>query len=260
MYMFIKKTATALIALLIFGAFFSLSAQQRAFALVVNKTGMGFIIRAGQKKPALINDLLQEADEVETSAGATVTIQLSSGVVCQIGPATKLRINQLSRNGQAVNANMNLTRGSVTSQANMPAGSRIQVVTPTAIAGVRGTEFIVEANAQSTNVLVNTGEVNVQDPSGTNSVSVPAGNKATADAQGLHSAILEKFEKQKFEILKKFEEMRQRNFDAVVEQKRRDQELIEQRRNNPFNRPQPTPQPDPNTPDPNNPPPVPENP
>ena len=208
-----------------------LSQQNPTKGLVLSKTGQVFVIRGGQRIELHVNDRLQQGDELETMGGSTVSLQLSNGVACQIGSSTRMQIDRFSRSGEVVNARFNLLNGSVATGARMPPGSSIQVATPTSIASVRGTEFIVEAaNSTTTNVLVNNGTVNVQ--SGENQTDVPAGQKVVADTTGVHQAILDKFDQQKFEIFKQFEAAKKANLQAVIDQLERNQQLIQQQREN----------------------------
>jgi hypothetical protein len=127
----------------------------------------------------------------------------------------------------------------LTKTDKLTAGSSVKIVTPTATASVRGTEFMVKEEEEASTTLVSEGSVEVSDSSNENSEVVEEGNKAnisetgelilsTLDetdtqelgemAQGL-SGISEDGAKRIQEILQTFEENKELIKKAVEAQK-----------------------------------------
>jgi hypothetical protein len=199
-----------------------LAAEPRA--LVLGVTGQAHA-RIGEQKPAPIkrDTTLPAGVEIRTGKGAQVTLQLSPTLLCRIGENSTVKLDVLSGT-----IRLNMQKGSVGTQAGK--GTQMQIATPTAIASVRGTEFIVETESEAeATVLVNEGTVAVENEAG-QSADVEAGNKVVADAQDLKLSIMEQFEKDKFAIFEEFKKLKKQNYDAYLEQVRRNEELREQMR------------------------------
>ncbi|MEQ9366239.1 MAG: FecR family protein [Leptospirales bacterium] len=174
--------------------------------------------------------------EIRTGKKSAVTLQLSPTLICRIGENTVVQLENL----KGV-ARLKLAVGSVGAQVQPNTKTRMEVVTTTAIAGVRGTEFIVETDRPSpeedskamrpgdTRVLVNEGVVAVSPPDDESaSRDVQAGNKILSDGESLKLSILENFERQKFSIFEGFAGLKKKNYEAYVDQLRRNEELKEQ--------------------------------
>mgnify|MGYP001210572820 CR=1 FL=1 len=202
-------------------------------ALVVFKQGDASIVRGGKTIPAKVKDLIYEKDEIITGASGELSIQLSSGVLVKISSGSKLVIDGIARSNQNTDLAIRLENGTILGQASKD-GKKLdmKIQSPTAIAGVRGTEFIIDANQEQTSVLVNEGVVNVSNSAGEVNVDVEPGNKVVSDGKELISSVLEAFEKQRFEIFERFNKEKQKSFDVVVDQVRRNKELMEQQKQN----------------------------
>ena len=209
--------------------------QSPLMGLALDVRGPAHFTHNGERKQLVWDTLLYAGDRVETGAGGTVVLQLSPHLVCSVGERSQVTMEELQRatagNGQITR--LNVSQGSVAAQVDPGTGQDVTVHTPTAVAAVRGTEFIVEADEDSAAVLVNEGSVAVENEAG-DTAEVEAGNKIVSDAEGLHQSILEAFEQQKFEIIAQFRELRRANFEHYTEQLRRNQELMDQ-----FRRDQP---------------------
>lgn len=226
------KTKLLLISLLAAFASLPLQAQTARMALVVFKKGTATVVHAGKESPAKVNDIIYEKDEIRTGKDGELSIQLASGVMMKVAPGSALVVEMISRDGKESNFALQLKQGSMLAKADREGkGLNMTIQSPTAIAGVRGTELIVDASPDRTAVLVNNGSVHVTDPAGTRSVDVEGGNKVVADTQGFQQGIMDAFEKQRFAILDQFEKEKRANFENVLDQIRRNRELIEGQRN-----------------------------
>lgn len=191
---------------------------------------------------------LQGADEIRTGAASAVILAFPTTRV-RIAENTALVIDDLYTGSEAPRLRARLTRGAVATEVDRGTNSQVSIAGPTAIAGVRGTQFIVETSgagdAATTSVLVNEGEVGVTSPASPTEIAIAAGQKAICDAQGTRTAILEQFEKDKFRIFEEFRRVRQEAQDAVNRQRQEARDALDEiRRNRPNVSPNPTPAPE----------------
>ncbi|MBI3394616.1 MAG: FecR domain-containing protein [Spirochaetia bacterium] len=191
--------------------------EKQSIALILSVKGSVTV----NKTPAKANGLLRQGDTMETGDGAAASV----------GPKSVVKLVKLDRQGDTLQMQMDLSKGSVATNAGkLPPKSNVQINAPTAIAGVRGTEFIVEAGSDKANVLVNDGSVAVTDSAGKGEEVAGPGQAVTATATGLQVRIMEQFEKQKFQIMEEMRKSRKANLDALVDQIKRNEELIQQQK------------------------------
>lgn len=211
-----------------------LQADPVKLALVVFKKGDASLVRNGKVQPAKVKDLIQEKDEIRTGAGGELSLQLSSGVLVKVAANSSLVIEGIARDEKGSTLALRLNNGTLLGKASKESGKdlNLTVHAPTVIAGVRGTEFIVDANAEQSSVLVDEGVVNVSDATGSRSVDCEAGNKVVSDGKELVQGVLDAYEKQRFAIFERFEKEKQKGFETVVEQIRKNKELMEQQKQN----------------------------
>ena len=157
----------------------SLSVIQR-LAYVSNASGEVQLRRQQEKawRPLGSVKQLKTGDAMRTGAKAGVELSWVDGTRAKLGENTELVIRKCTFNANRKVSHslfrLNLGRIWVRVVQSLKAGSKFEVATPTATAGVRGTVFSVgvDLNGQ-TEVSVYHGEVAVA--AGNSSVSVPAG-------------------------------------------------------------------------------------
>lgn len=115
------------------------------------KQVQGAVSLAGQSDRPAPGDALRDGDRLQTGRQSTVTVVLQDGTLLAVGPNSEMDLSQFQFNTttQDGSALVNLLRGSVrviTGLMTKTQPERFQVRTPTAVVGVRGTDFIVEAN------------------------------------------------------------------------------------------------------------------
>lgn len=125
------------------------------------------IIRGGKTIPAQTGIAILEGDSIQTEAKAKVKMLMTDGTILDIGPSSKFNITDYYYN-PTTRANYSLVYGR--GRAKVPRSRKRQNVrftTPTAVAGVRGTDIIFEYNAATgqTRIIVVTGTVIVVNPS-----------------------------------------------------------------------------------------------
>ncbi len=250
---FAVAAGIALLAMSVGAPYRELSAQSSpARALVLDVRGDARVLDVPDDAPGRAlkkNSTVPAGAEIRTGPRSAATLQLSPTLICRLGANTVVRLEALKGD-----ARLRLAQGSVGAQAQPNTGTRMQIVTPTVIAGVRGTEFIVETAAENapaapglpdlatgdaqapggeSQVLVNEGVVAVSAASGAGAADsqpreVTAGNKIVSDGETLRLSILEEFERQKFEIFEEFGKLKKQNYEAYLEQVRRNEELREE--------------------------------
>ena len=127
---------------------------------------------------------LSAGTRLEVAANSSATLRFADGSVLRVQPGTRLTLDTVSvyAGGGMADTRLRLQQGRVEVGANprRAPGSRLQVITPSAVAAVRGTRFRVGADATATQQETLTGEVAL-DAAG-RSVAVLAGQGSVAEA------------------------------------------------------------------------------
>ncbi len=159
---------------ILFSAFFLcssfLSAQEEAVGKVVIMEGSAKIIRQGKTIPVALLSRIYPDDTIITRGGSRMKILFIDGSVLTIGNRTKISIEKFlyEKKEKKREASFNLTLGKVrTILTKASKDSLYEIKTPTAVAGARGTNFIVWVVSRGvTTVLVLEGEIDVGDIGG----------------------------------------------------------------------------------------------
>ncbi len=118
-------------------------------------------------------------DKILTAENSYVKIFLIDDSVLTVGANSRFVISKFIVNERSRISIFNLIEGKVKAVISKflrkGAENRVLINTPTAVAGVRGTEFVVETNGQMTEVGVLDGEVEVRDRNGMGSVILKPG-------------------------------------------------------------------------------------
>lgn len=201
------------------------------------------------------NLILNTNDIIQTAAGGRVMLAIP-GARIALGNGARIRIGDLAANGGASSGTIHLMAGSVAVEADS-GQTQLKVSGPTAVAAVRGTQFIVETEgnaAQSaaadapTQVLVGEGSVSVSARNG-QEFTVQAGQKIICDVQAARQQILEEHDRVKMNIFEEFARVRDAARNAVRAQRESGRDAMEEiRRQRPQQgpmAPQPAPEPAP---------------
>lgn len=99
--------------------------------------------RSGTREPAAVGAVLAPTDVVITGAGASAEMMMKGFGIVKIGADSRIRVISLVEGGSGSTAEIKLERGDLASFIKKKqTGDNYSVVTPTAIAGVRGTSFL----------------------------------------------------------------------------------------------------------------------
>ncbi len=140
-----------------------------------------------------------------TGPDAQADIQFRSGMVMRITGCSKVKLEtaRIVVDSGFSQVTVNLESGAVFARnEKLQNKSSFSVITPTAVASVRGTEFLVRDGSYCaggpsgrTETIVQDGSVEVSDPGGTKAQTVAAGGKATMDPRGITLAAMSEADK-----------------------------------------------------------------
>ncbi len=138
-------------------------------ARVLSLKGSASVLRFFKKHPVTEGMLINAKDIIKTDKTGSASIELPDGSVANIGPSSRLKMTSFvdKFNKQKKAIQLDLIIGAGKFKVNkLKGGETFLVKTPTAVAGVRGTEFIVKhkifRGRPFTSLLVKEGRVGVQ--------------------------------------------------------------------------------------------------
>src|SRR5262245_43693009 len=112
--------------------------------------GTVYIDRAGQRELALVGSGVRQADTLVTGPDGAVGVTLTDDTLLSAGPNSVLAIERfVYENNQPPSLEATLSKGTlavVSGRIAKQAPDAMRVKTPSAILGVRGTEFVVRAS------------------------------------------------------------------------------------------------------------------
>lgn len=119
-----------------------------------------------EKQKVKVGDKVFPGDTVETATESRAKIVMSDRNVINISPETQLVIQKYENNGDEKNVEMNLLQGKVRNNVEQKYDgdkNKFMVKTPTAVAGVRGTQFFTsfDPGTQITSVVTLRGTVSL---------------------------------------------------------------------------------------------------
>ena len=207
------------------------------------------------KEAILMNGMM-----LETGKDGKVDMQFQTGSQLRIGPSSRIKLeNAQVLTGENFSQTLiRLDQGSLYTKVNrLEQGSSFSLITPTATASVRGTDFLTKVEGSESTVLVQDGSVAVTDDAFSKEEVVEGGNKAEvaggdvevkplddddkkelneygADIQGITeqgrdqiNSIMQTFEENKAQIMKAIEDQKEANRELIEGQKENNRQLIE---------------------------------
>ncbi|WP_423455244.1 FecR family protein [Ottowia sp. VDI28] len=108
------------------------------------------LIRADVRRAAVVGGGFSRADRLVTGADSAASLKLEDGTILSVGPDSTLELEDFAFDATTQEGNMavKLLRGTlrvVTGLIAKLTPEKVSVRTPTAVIGVRGTDFIVDA-------------------------------------------------------------------------------------------------------------------
>ena len=173
------------VGVLVLGIMLSVSAARAAAfeqAVVDRTKGKAEVVTFdGGRRPAAVGDFIFGGEIIETGADGQVRLVLGDGSVLMVSPKTRVEVTD-ERTRLSTGEMVVVYMGRLWCQVVKPSdgGTSLEVVGPTAVAGVRGTEFEAGVGLDgSTRVGVTRGAVEVASAAGR--VEIGAGRETTVD-------------------------------------------------------------------------------
>ena len=193
--------------------------------------------------------LLLNGMTLETGKDSKADLQFQNGTQMRIGPQSRVKLEnaQILTGENFSRTLLRVDSGNLYTKINrMEKASNFSIVTPTATASVRGTEFLTKVENTSSTVLVQEGSVAVTDDKFNNEKAVDGGNKASASESNVEVKPLDDKDKKELNdyganlqsitdqgrsqidgILQNFEENKKQILQAIDDQKEANKKLIE---------------------------------
>jgi ferric-dicitrate binding protein FerR (iron transport regulator) len=117
------------------------------------------------------------------TAQGTQTLHCETAITIVAESGAKFELRDRNRDGQVDSVELS-NKALLLEVPKKPRGTRFNVVTPQAIAAVRGTKWAVDAEGSKTSVFVVNGRVSVARPAGRGSVVLGAGDGVDVEGSG----------------------------------------------------------------------------
>ena len=125
------------------------AAEAPPIAQIKKVTGQAAIMRSGERRPAIVGDMLFVKDVIETGADGGIGITFIDNTVFSAGPSSQIEIDEFLFDSNdfrgAMLAKMRQgTLAVVSGDIARSTPGAMKITTPTAQLGVRGTTFAVQ--------------------------------------------------------------------------------------------------------------------
>ncbi len=122
---------------------------QKPIAQIKRVTGQAAVLRSGERRPAIVGDMLFVKDVIETGSDGGIGITFIDNTVFSAGPSSQIALDEFQFDSNDFSGAMlaDMRRGTLAVVSGDVARSTpgaMKVKTPTAILGVRGTTFAVQ--------------------------------------------------------------------------------------------------------------------
>jgi len=156
-----KKVYAAVLSMMIV-SFMSVSCGmgKSATAVISFYSGTATIQSAnGQPRPVQVQDMVKDGDIIDTGDKSSVIVQVGDELLVRFEANTKVIVTSIK---DIAKREITLEKGKVLSSVSkLKKGNEYSVKTPTAVASVRGTEFLTDFADGKTTVAVGKGAVSV---------------------------------------------------------------------------------------------------
>ncbi|WP_411821934.1 FecR domain-containing protein [Leptospira sp. 'Mane'] len=198
----------------------------------------GEVTWTGSKKTGeslKFNQVLKKGDKVTTKDG-TCELQLATQATIRLAKFTEASIEDLL-NPKSRQSTVKVFTGKLFVKAHKTnkTQNKLNIVSPTLVAGVRGTEFIVAAPVGEgadpdlelkEGVYVNEGTVAVTPDKKGKEVLTGADEEVTLDGKILKKQILNEYAKEKMKIFEQFKQIKEENYLLIKEQYQKNEDLM----------------------------------
>lgn len=208
-------------------------------AAALTVSGECFYEREGKSLPVKPKTIFFKNDRLFTKKGK-MDVQIGPVAVLHLSPYSTVKLSELSEFDQKTNISVDLEsgRGYTKFAKKMGPGSKYTIKSPTLVAGIRGTEFILSAGDEApeqhedadipAGVFVNTGVVAVSPATREEEViELQPGEQVTGVDNALVKGVMEDFIKKKMKLFKQLNAMKEAQYKIMEREKNRQIELLE---------------------------------
>lgn len=112
---------------------------------------------------AKIGLVLEEGDKIKTGADSEAVLQWANGHKLKVYALSVVNIDQLSSRGTTEKTGLSIEEGKIFAKANKlkSDNSSFSVATPTAVAGVRGTQFLIDVTEGESTIALLEGSLDI---------------------------------------------------------------------------------------------------
>lgn len=180
----LSLSAVSVTAVGLFARGRSALAQDAGVGRISRSVGAVSIIRGAAVLAAAVDDAVSESDRIQTPADSRAEVTFSDGSVLTVGPDSNVAIAGFAPDPEASNAVLDLLSGIIRVTVNKATGwGRFEVRTSTAVASVRGTDYLVEDTGTASAVFVAEGRVAVSSRVGAGTVVIREGQGVDVTAE-----------------------------------------------------------------------------
>lgn len=215
---------------------FVFAKEKELLAAALSVKGECFYERDGKTAPVKVKTIFFRNDRVFTKKG-NLDVQIGPVAVLHLSPYSTVVLSELStqNNNDKITVDLSSGRGYTKFAKKMNAGSSYTINSPTLVAGIRGTEFIMSAGGDEgddadvpSGVFVNTGVVSVTSTSNAGAATeVNPGEQLTGGDNALVKSVMQDFIRKKMELFKKLEAMKEAQYKILAREKERQIEALE---------------------------------
>lgn len=178
------------------------AAQDGVAGRVSRLAGTVTVVRQGSESPLGMAQEVNVADTIRTTADSRAEVTFTDGSILTVGPNSEVAVSFFAPEASESTALLDLVSGIARMTVNKAtAWGRFEVRTTTAVASVRGTDYLVEALPEKSSVFVAEGRVAVSSRVGAGTVVLREGQGV--DVTGEYVDLVAKFwgEKRRIEAL-----------------------------------------------------------
>lgn len=137
--------------------------------------------------PAVKDQMLMEGDTLNTGADGFAVLEMEGYGTFSVAPQAELAVQKNQIQEKMIDTELKLALGSLKADLKkLPKGSSFKLVTPTSIAAVRGTVFLITVSASgSASTYVYSGEISVESSATGEVTPLGAGECAVSTAAGV---------------------------------------------------------------------------
>jgi hypothetical protein len=160
------------------------SAQDGLAGQVTRLAGSAVLVREGSETALAISQQIKVSDSIRTGPESRAEVTFTDGSILTVGPDSDIAVSFFAPEASESSAILDLVSGIARMTVNKAtAWGRFEVRTTTAVASVRGTDYLVEALPDKSSVFVSEGRVAVSSRAGAGTVVLREGQGVDMTAE-----------------------------------------------------------------------------